>query len=180
MDALRHLAKERAIVAELSDLVKAQPADLTDRIAAMVARLRDAEREITQLRQAQALASAGSLVDATIDVNGARFLGHDAGESNADDLRALVLDLRQRLGESAPSVVAVAGQSKGRPLVVIGTNAAARQRGVKAGELVRTAAQTLGGGGGGKDDLAQGGGQDVSRIEDALSAVRWRLGELTG
>jgi alanyl-tRNA synthetase len=180
MDALRYLARERAIVAELSDLVKAQPADLTDRIGAMVARLRDAEREITQLRQAQALASAGSLVDSAIDVNGARFLGHDAGESNADDLRALVLDLRQRLGESAPSVVAVAGQSKGRPLVVIGTNAAARQQGVKAGELVRTAAQTLGGGGGGKDDLAQGGGQDVSRIDDALSAVRWRLGELTG
>ncbi len=180
MDALRYLARERAIVAELSDLVKAQPADLTDRIAAMVARLRDAEREITQLRQAQALASAGSLLESAVDVNGARFLGHDAGESNADDLRALVLDLRRRLGESAPGVVAVAGHSKGRPLVVIGTNESARRLGVKAGELVRVAAQTLGGGGGGKDDLAQGGGQDVGRIDDALSAVRWRLGELTG
>ena len=180
IEALRFLAKERAIVAELSDLVKAQPADLTDRIGAMVARLRDAEREITQLRQTQALASAGSLVDSAIVVNGARYLGHDAGDSNADDLRALVLDLRQRLGDGAPSVVAVAGHAKGRPLVVIATNAAARERGVKAGELVRTAAQTLGGGGGGKDDLAQGGGQDLSRIDDALSAVRWRLGELTG
>ena len=79
-----------------------------------------------------------------------------------------------------PAVVAVAGQSKGRPLVVIATNAPARDRGVKAGELVRTAAQTLGGGGGGKDDLAQGGGQDPTRIQDALDAVRWRLGELTG
>ena len=51
----------------------------------------------------------------------------------------------------------------GRPLTVVATNEAARERGVKAGELVRTAAKTLGGGGGGKDDVAQGGGQQPGR-----------------
>ncbi|GAA4959230.1 hypothetical protein GCM10023238_27570 [Streptomyces heliomycini] len=50
--------------------------------------------------------------------------------------------------------------NNGKPLTVIATNDAARERGLKAGELVRTAAKTLGGGGGGKPDVAQGGGQN--------------------
>ena len=92
----------------------------------------------------------------------------------------MVLDARQRLGDASPSVVAVTGGAKGRPVVVIATNQAARDKGIKAGELVRIAAQTLGGGGGGKDDIAQGGGQDLSRTGEAISAVEWRVGELAG
>jgi alanyl-tRNA synthetase len=82
-----------------------------------------------------------------------------------------VLDVRSRLGESAPAVVAIGGVSKGRPVVVVATNAAARGRGVRAGALVRTASGVLGGGGGGKDDLAQGGGTDPALLSDALAAV---------
>ena len=181
MDALRHLARERAIVAELSGIVGAQPGELTDRVAAMVSRLKDAERELEKSRKQAVLAAAGSLTDAAKDVGGVRFVGHDAGsEAGADDVRAMVLDARQRLGDGAPSVVAVTGAAKGRPVVVIATNQAARDRGIRAGELVRIAAQTLGGGGGGKDDIAQGGGQDVSRTGEAINAVEWRVGELAG
>src|SRR5580765_737085 len=181
MRALRYLAKERAIVGELTELVKAQPADLTDRIGAMVARLKDAEREIGQLRQQQALAATGDLAKDAVDVNGVRFVGHPAGDGvSADDLRAMVLDVRKRLGDGAPAVVAATAVAGNRPVVVIATNQGARDRGVKAGDLVKAAAQVLGGGGGGKDDLAQGGGTDASKVDDALSLVRWRVGELTG
>jgi alanyl-tRNA synthetase len=60
---------------------------------------------------------------------------------------------------------------------VVAANEAARERGVKAGELVRVAAQTLGGGGGGKDDVAQGGGSDPSKVADALAAVTRTVAE---
>jgi alanyl-tRNA synthetase len=79
--------------------------------------------------------------------------------------------VRSRLGESEPSVVAIAGAAKGRPVVVVATNAAARAAGVRAGALVKLASGVLGGGGGGKDDLAQGGGTDVSKVGEALDAV---------
>ena len=92
------------------------------------------------------------------------FLGHDAGDAGADDVRTMVMDLRGRLGNQSPVVVAITGAAKGRPVVVVATNEAARARGIRAGELVRVAATTLGGGGGGKDDIAQGGGQDLSLI----------------
>ena len=180
IDALRYLAKERAIVAELSTLVGARPDELADRVGAMVLRLKDAERELDRARKEQVQAAAGNLTDRVRDVNGVSFLGHDAGDAGADDVRTMVLDLRGRLGNERPSVVAITGAAKGRPVVVVATNDAARGRGIKAGELVRVAAGALGGGGGGKDDIAQGGGQDASKVGEALAAVEWRLGELAG
>ena len=180
MDALRYLARERAIVTELSGIVGVQPGDLTDRVAAMVSRLRDAERDLEKARREQVQASAGRLTEQAHAVGGVTFLAHDAGEAGADDVRTMVLDLRGRLGDQHPVVVAIAGKAKGRPVVVVATNEQARAHGIRAGELVRVAAGTLGGGGGGKDDIAQGGGQDPSKVPDALAALEWRLGELAG
>jgi alanyl-tRNA synthetase len=88
----------------------------------------------------------------------------------ADDLRALVTDVRDRLG-AAPAVVGLAATVNARPVVIVATNAAARDGGVKAGPLAKRAAGVLGGGGGGRDDIAQGGGSDAGAIEDALAAV---------
>ncbi len=180
MEALRHLAKERAIVAELTGLVGARPDELTERIGAMVTRLKDAERELERARRERVQAAAGNLTEQARDVNGVTYLGHDAGEAGADDVRTMVLDLRGRLGTERPSVVAITGAAKGRPVVVVATNEPARARGIRAGELVRVAATALGGGGGGKDDIAQGGGQDASKVGEALAAVEWRVGELAG
>jgi alanyl-tRNA synthetase len=172
MDALHYLAKERALVAELTDIVKVQPGELKERVAQLVTRLRDAERELEKMRREQVQAQTGRLLDYAREVNGIRVLTHDAGEgATADDLRTMALDLRGRLGDGAPSVVALTGVSNGRPVVVVATNAGARDRGVRAGALVRSAAQVLGGGGGGKDDLAQGGGTDPTRTGDALGQV---------
>ena len=180
MEALRYLAKERAIVTELTGLVGARPDELAERIGAMVTRLKDAERELERARREQVQAAAGNLTERARDVNGVTYLGHDAGEAGADDVRTMVLDLRGRLGTERPSVVAITGAAKGRPVVVVATNEPARQRGIRAGELVRVAATALGGGGGGKDDIAQGGGQDPSKVGEALAAVEWRVGELAG
>ena len=180
MEALRYLAKERAIVAELTSLVGGRADELAERVSTMVTRLKDAERELERARREQVQAAAGNLTEQARDVNGVTYLGHDAGEAGADDVRTMVLDLRNRLGGERPSVVAITGAAKGRPVVVVATNEPARQRGIRAGELVRVAATALGGGGGGKDDIAQGGGQDASKVGDALAAVEWRVGELAG
>ncbi|MGL4175083.1 MAG: alanine--tRNA ligase [Dermatophilaceae bacterium] len=178
IDAMRYLARERAVVAELSGLLGARPDQLAERVSAMVTRLKDAERELEKVHREQVLAASGSLTERAHDVGGVTFLGHDAGAAGADDVRTMALDLRGRLGADRPSVVAVTGAAKGRPVVVVATNEAARARGIRAGELVRAAAGVLGGGGGGKDDIAQGGGQDAAKVGEALAAVEWRVGEL--
>lgn len=169
-------AKEHALVGQLSGLLGTRPDELSDRVASLMTRLKESEKELAALRAAQVLAAAGSLAASAEDVAGIRLVAHDAGEVAADDLRTLVLDVRARLGESVPVVVAVGGSAKGRPVVVVATNAAARERGVRAGALVKTASGLLGGGGGGKDDLAQGGGTDAARLPEALAGIRDTIG----
>jgi alanyl-tRNA synthetase len=179
-DAYAFLAREHAIVGQLTELVKGRPEELPERVSGLMSRLKDAERDLDRLRREQLQAAAGSLTDRARDVGGVTFLGHDAGDADPGDVRTMVMDLRGRLGNDRPVVVAVTGVAKGRPNVVVATNEAARGRGIRAGELVRAAAGALGGGGGGKDDIAQGGGQDPSKVGEALAAVEWRVGELAG
>ncbi|MEV7647629.1 alanine--tRNA ligase [Arthrobacter sp. NPDC089319] len=171
MEAFRHMAAERALVTELSEMLKVPGAQLPERIAATLAKLKSVEKELDKLRKEQLAASAGALVSQAQDVAGIRLLAHNVGDLNgADDLRNLALDLRTRLG-SEPVTVAMTGVANGRPLILVATNEAARAAGVKAGALVKVAAGVLGGGGGGKDDVAQGGGSDAAKIDEALAAV---------
>jgi alanyl-tRNA synthetase len=166
-------AKEHALVSQVSNLVGGRPDELPERIDALMNRLKAAEKELATLRQAQLLAGAGRIADGAATVGTARVVTHDAGEvASGDDLRTLALDVRSRLGDAAPAVVAVGGVAKGRPAVVVATSPSARAAGVRAGALVKIAATTLGGGGGGKDDVAQGGGTDPSALGQALDAVR--------
>jgi alanyl-tRNA synthetase len=178
-DAYDFLAREHAVVGQLTEALKVRPEELPERIASILGKLKDAEREINGMRQQQVLAASSSLAADASDVFGVSFVGHDSGGGiSADDLRSLALDLRSKLGNDRPTVVALAGVAKDRPVVIIATNEVARQWGLRAGELVKVAARTLGGGGGGKDDLAQGGGVDVTRIGDALAQVEHAVGEL--
>jgi alanyl-tRNA synthetase len=171
MDAFRHLAAERALVTELTEMLKVPSGLLADRIATTLTKLKTAEKELERLRKEQLTAAAAQLVGTAKDAAGVKVIAHDAGlVSGADDLRGLALDLRTRLG-SEPAAVAVAGVSNERPVILIATNEAARAAGVKAGTLVRLAAGILGGGGGGKDDVAQGGGTDAAKVGAALAAV---------
>ncbi|GAA3616182.1 alanine--tRNA ligase [Marihabitans asiaticum] len=176
MNALSYLATERALLAQLSEIVKAPGPQLPERVSELVARLRDTERQLDALRKEQVAAAAGSLTDQGEDVGGITLVATHVAGGSAADVRQMVLDTRGKLGEDRPVVVALTGDGGAKPVVVIATNQAARERGVKAGALVRVAAQTLGGGGGGKDDLAQGGGADASKVDDALAAVRRELG----
>lgn len=175
LDAYDHLSTESLIVAQLADALKARPDELTGRVETLVTRLRDAERQIAGIKAAQVLAGAPALADGARDVGGTRLVTADAGEVGADDLRSLALDVRGRLGDSAPAVVAVAGVAGERPVVVVATNSGARDAGLRAGDLVKAAAGVLGGGGGGKPDLAQGGGTDATKVAAALEEIATRL-----
>ncbi|PKQ26175.1 MAG: alanine--tRNA ligase [Actinobacteria bacterium HGW-Actinobacteria-4] len=172
IEAFHHLAAERALVSALTSTLKVQPGEVVPRIEKLLERVADAEKKLAAFRTEAVLRSAGALVDAATDVGGVRVIAHvaDIAEST-DDIKTLATDLRERLGDSSPVVVAIATAIDGRPQVCVATNQTARDAGLKAGDLVKVASAVLGGGGGGKPDLAQGGGQDASKIADALSAV---------
>jgi alanyl-tRNA synthetase len=178
VDAYNFLAREHTVVAQLQELVKGRAEELPEKISAMLGKLKDAEKEIEKFRAEKVLQAAAGLVDSAKDVNGVALVtGQVPDGTGADDLRKLVLDVRGRIQGGRAAVVALFTVAGGKPLTVIATNEAARERGLKAGELVRAAAKTLGGGGGGKPDVAQGGGQNPAAVGEAIDAVQHLVAE---
>ncbi|MBR8741919.1 alanine--tRNA ligase [Nocardiopsis sp. MG754419] len=176
VDAFKRLSKESALVGQLSEQLKTPREELPERIDSMVSRLRAAEKEIEKLRAAQVLQAAGEIAGRARRHGSTLVVATEAPlGASGDDLRKLVLDVRGRLGEDEPVVVAMTAVPKDRPVVVIAANKAAQKAGVKAGELVGVAARALGGGGGGKPDIAQGGGSDPDKVDEALRAVEARV-----
>lgn len=165
-------ARERAVLSQLSTLTHVRAEELPEHIDALLAKLKAADKEIAALRKEQLRASFASILDGREQIAGLSVVAADLGAvGSADDVRAAVLELRQRLDDTA-AVVALIGNLDGKPVVVVATTAQAREHGVKAGALVKVAAAVLGGGGGGKDDLAQGGGSDPSQIHAAVRAMK--------
>jgi alanyl-tRNA synthetase len=178
VDAYNFLAREHTVVAQLQQLVKGRPEELPEKISGMLAKLKEAEKEIERFRAEKVLQAAAGLADSAQDVKGVALVtGQVPDGTGADDLRKLVLDVRQRISGGRAAVVALFTVANDRPLTVIATNEAARERGLKAGDLVRTAAKTLGGGGGGKPDVAQGGGQNADAVGEAIAAVQRLVAE---
>ena len=172
MNSFEHLAAERTLVNQLTGMMKVQSSsELPEKINQTLAKLKSAEKELEKLRREKLQAEAGKLLENAQTIGGVRVLTHHAGELDANGVRSLALDLRSRFGSEA-AVVAVTGVTNGRPVILVATNEGAREAGIKAGALVRLAAGVLGGGGGGKDDVAQGGGQDASKVSEALDAIR--------
>jgi alanyl-tRNA synthetase len=177
-DAFRFLATESVLVSQLSEQLKARREELPERVAALVARVRDAERELDRLRSAQLLGEAADVAHAAEDIGGAAFVAHRVPDgTTADGVRKLALDIRGRLPAQRPAVVMVVGIPADRPTVVIAVNDRGRELGLTAGAAVREAAGRLGGGGGGRDDVAQGGGAPLgdhtpAAIDEAFEAVR--------
>ncbi|AKH81351.1 alanyl-tRNA synthetase [Streptomyces sp. CNQ-509] len=178
VDAYNFLAREHTVVHQLTELLKGRPEELPERISGMLARLKDAEKEIEKFRAEKVLQAAAELAEGARDVGGVALVAARVPDGTAaEDLRKLVLDVRGRIPGDRPAVVALFSVAGGRPVTVIATNEAARERGLKAGDLVRTAAKTLGGGGGGKPDIAQGGGQDPQAVGEAVAAVERGVAE---
>jgi alanyl-tRNA synthetase len=169
-DAFSYLAREHLLVSQLSGLLNVGSEGLLDRVGSVIARVRELEKDLERLRAESVVSGAAQLARDAVVEAGIAVVAHRApDETEADDLRKLAQNVLGRLDGEAPAVVATAAVNGGRPIIVIAVNERARDRALKAGELVRSAAARLGGGGGGRDDVAQGGGNDASQLDGLLS-----------
>lgn len=172
MDAMRYINKEHMLVNQLAEQFKVPTEQLPDRIEQTVTRLRDAEKELHQLRVQQVLASAGDLAEKAVDVHGVSLVAERvADDVGGNALRSLVGEVRGRLG-TRPSVIALFSVENEKVSFVVGVNDAGRDEGLAAGKLVPVFAGEVGGRGGGKADMAQGGGSKPEGITAAATALR--------
>ena len=174
VDAYKFLAREHVLLNSLTELIKgARVEELPEKISDLLNKVKEIEKELSVVRSAQAMGQVSELASKFTEINGVSVLSEVLSEGvSAEDLRKIAQDLRSK---KPVSVVALISSSESRPVLVVSVSDAAREKGFKAGALVKIGSAVLGGGGGGKDDFAQGGGTDSSRAEDALQAIKHSL-----
>jgi alanyl-tRNA synthetase len=179
-DAYRFLAREHVLVAQLSEALKARPEELPERVNDMVERLRAAEKALEQTRISQLLSQGAQLAADAVDVDGVKLISLRVDGADAGDIRTMALNLRGRVNQDQAGAAVLVGVKDGKVAVVAATNDLARDRGVRANDLLAAVMPLVGGRGGGKDDVAQGGGTDASRIDEALAAARHAVARAAG
>jgi alanyl-tRNA synthetase len=166
-EAAANLSERR--LAEVAAALRANPADVADRIVAVQEDRRKLERQVAELQRKLATGEAGGAVE---QVAGIALAARNLGDVPARDLKGLADSIGKQLGSG---VVALVSTAEGKASVVVGVSSDLTAR-FSAVDLVRAAAAAVGGkGGGGRPDLAQAGGPDAAAADAALAAVRAAL-----
>jgi alanyl-tRNA synthetase len=169
--ARRWLNERDSRLREAAATLKSSADEVPARIAALVEDRRRLERELADAKKALAMGGGSSASDAAApeDIGGHKFIGQVLEGFDAKGLRAAVDDMKKRLGSGIGALVAV---NDGRASVAVGVTDDLAGH-VSALDLVKAAVAALGGqGGGGRADMAQGGGPDGAKANEALDAIR--------
>ncbi|WP_421683838.1 alanine--tRNA ligase [Stutzerimonas urumqiensis] len=151
-----------------AQLVKSTRDNLIDKLTGLLERNRQLEKELEQVKAKAASAAGSDLAGSAIEVGGVKVLSARIEGADGKALLALVDQLKNKLGEA---IILLGSELDGKVVLVAGVTAGLNAR-FKAGDLMRQAAAVVGGKGGGRPDMAQGGGVDVARLDEALALAR--------
>ncbi|HVN93133.1 MAG TPA: alanine--tRNA ligase [Terracidiphilus sp.] len=151
------------------------PQGLRAKFAAQEEELKKLKRELEEMRMKSAAGGLDEAVSRAVEVKGVKVLVHRADNLERGQLRTLVDNLKQKLGEGV--VVLGSAQPEGKVAMIAGVTPGLVNR-IQAGKLVGAVAKIVGGSGGGKAEIAEAGGKDQSQIDAALKAVPAIVGEM--
>ncbi len=165
--ALKHVGEEEAALRESANLLKIPPLELPRRLQKLLDEQKQLEKQLQQLEARLAKNRAHELAASAKTVAGVAVLAARLDGLDAEGLRSVMDILRERMG---PGVICLGSVLDGKVNFVASVSKDLSKR-LQAGKLVQQVAQTVGGKGGGRPDLAQGGGPDASRLDEALASV---------
>ncbi|MCX7695043.1 MAG: alanine--tRNA ligase [Caloramator sp.] len=152
---------------EVSKILKTTTKEVVRKAEGLINELKEKEREIEILKSKMASSAADEIVNSAKDIKGVKVATAKV-DLDADGLRTLGDRLKEKLG----TCIIVLGSSKdGKVVFVSMASKDAVQMGAHAGNIIREVAKIAGGGGGGRPDIAQAGGRDASKIDEALNKV---------
>ncbi len=159
--------KDRALLQEAAALLKGKPEQLAEKIEKTLAAMKDLQKELDQLKAAQAKDELGNLMKDLQEKKGVPFFGAVVHAGNMDELRKAADVAKAKLTGGA----FILGTVSGDKVNLVGmASPEAVKAGVHMGKVVSAAAKICGGGGGGKPAVAQAGGKDVNKLDDAIKA----------
>ena len=166
-------------VAKLAEQYVPSVDNLTEGLRAKMAsqeeEMKRLRRELEEMRMKSAAGGLDESVARAAEVKGVKVLTHRADELERGQLRTLVDNLKQKLGEGV--VVLASAQPEGKVAIIAGVTPGLVKR-IQAGKLVGAVARLVGGSGGGKPEIAEAGGKDQAQIDAALRAAPAIVAEL--
>lgn len=166
--ALNYLNSAEEQLKEVAALVKGSRDNLLDKLGGVIERNRQLEKELEQLKAKAASAAGNDLAGSAVEVKGVKTLAARIDGLDGKALLALVDQLKNKLGSA---VILLGGVLDDKVVLVAGVTQDLTGK-LKAGDLMRQAAATVGGKGGGRPDMAQGGGSEPQKLDDALALTR--------
>jgi alanyl-tRNA synthetase len=157
------------VLREAAVTLRATPEQVPHAVSALQTRVKELEKAASKGGGANGTVDVDALLASAADVGGASLLAAVVDVVDAKALPDLADKLRAKLGDSAVVLGAVAD---GKVHLVATVAPALVERGVKAGAIVRVAAEVTGGGGGGRDTMARAGGRDPDKLSEAIAAAR--------
>lgn len=166
---LDYIRSNEVILDNTADALKCNRKEIPDKVLRLQQDLKELEKEIESLTLKAASSKVHDLISEAAEVNGAKIVigGVDGLDEHA--IRELADRIRGRLGSG---VVVLGSRFDEKVLFVAMVTKDLIDQGVRAGDIVKVAAKITGGGGGGRPDMAQAGGKDVSRLDEALGQTR--------
>nr|MDH3109251.1 alanine--tRNA ligase [Bacillus altitudinis] len=166
--AYEELNDQLAILEKAANELKSNTKDVPKRIASLRADLKEVQRENESLLAKLSQAEAGSILEKVIEVGGVNVLTEKVNAKDMNHLRTMVDDLKAKLGSA---VIVLGAVQNGKVNISAGVTKDVIEKGLHAGKLVKQAAEICGGGGGGRPDMAQAGGKQPEKLEEALATV---------
>ena len=177
LNALGYVRSVEASLRGAARAVKGAPGEVAEKIEKLVDRERQLEKEIADLKRKLAMGAGSAtggldeLLRGVREVPGGKALAVRLSVGDAATLREMAEKLRDQLGEA---VVLVGAVEQGKAMLVLTVSKALTNR-YRAGDIIRGIAQVLGGSGGGRPDMAQAGGTQVDKLDEALESLYARL-----
>jgi alanyl-tRNA synthetase len=168
--ALEHVREVEGALANVARAAKTTPAALLDRVEKLVLHERALEKQVEELQKKLASGGGGGvdgLLAKARDVAGVKVLGVRSAVTDRSALRELAEQLRDKLGDS---VVLVGSEAEGKAQLVLTVSKSLTSR-YRAGDLIRGIAEIVGGSGGGRPDMAQAGGTEIGKLDEAIESV---------
>jgi alanyl-tRNA synthetase len=162
--AIDQLREHDRLLGEAARILRTSPGQVPEMVAE-----RERQRRELEKRSQQAVATDDHF-DIAGEVNGVKMVFEIKQLENPKGLPDLADRIKSRAGD--PAVVVIGVKSDGRVNLLVTATPGAVERGIKAGEIVKAAAAVVGGGGGGRDNMAQAGGRDPEKLQDALDVAR--------
>ncbi|PKG24460.1 alanine--tRNA ligase [Niallia nealsonii] len=166
--AYQQLTDQISLLKQASAKLKTSPKDIVVRIDGLMAETKQLQRENESLAAKISNIEAGNLVNNVKEINGVNVLIANIQGVDMNNLRTMADDLKQKIA----SVVIVLGSvNEGKVNIIAGVTKDLIEKGFHAGKIIKEVATRCGGGGGGRPDMAQAGGKDPSKLQDALQFV---------